>query len=41
MVVIVLFLPVLVVLMLFGLDALENHLFRRQAEQPWDDAEDC
>ncbi|MGW2035687.1 MULTISPECIES: hypothetical protein [Streptomyces] len=40
MVVIALLLPVLVVLMLFGLDALENLLFPRHTERSQTDAEE-
>ncbi len=40
MVVTAVFLPVLVVFMLFGLDALENALFPRQAPHPGTDGED-
>ncbi|MEU3524244.1 hypothetical protein AB0E62_10305 [Streptomyces sp. NPDC038707] len=40
MVVIALLLPVLVVLMLFGLDVWEDFLFPRPTEPPWSDAED-
>ncbi|WP_260613987.1 hypothetical protein [Streptomyces sp. WAC07061] len=41
MVVTAVFLPVLVVFLLFGLDALESALFPGQAEQPGADGEDC
>ncbi len=40
MVMIALFLPVLLVLMLFGLDAWEGFLFPRPAERIWSDAEE-
>ncbi|MFH7597955.1 hypothetical protein WDV06_23025 [Streptomyces racemochromogenes] len=40
MVVTAVFLPFLVVFMLFGLDALENALFPGQAEQPGAERED-
>ncbi|MEU4085045.1 hypothetical protein [Streptomyces aureus] len=40
MVVIALLLPVLLVLMLFGLDAMESFLFPQRPEQPQADARD-